>query len=142
MLLFIIIPFAQTGVLFPIEQFSLLLVEEALAFSLALIIPVLSVSYLVVLSRTGGTLIKSSPLIVFQAFLQAWVAERPKLIEDLITTFSLEKEIVTSVIEFPDKYDAEIRAVIVPEVHPGPFYPIGSSNLTFELWQWSKNYNI
>ena len=142
MLLFIIIPFAQTGVLFPIEQFSLLLMEEAVAFSLALIIPVLSVSYLVVLSRTGGTLIKSSPLIVFQAFLQAWVAERPKLIEDLITTFSLEKEIVTSVIEFSDKYDAPTRAIIVPEVHPGPFYPIGSSNLPFELWQWSKNNNI
>ena len=142
MLLFTIIPFAQTGVLFPIEQFSLLLVEEAVAFSLALIIPFLSVSYLVVLSRTGGTLIKSSPLIIFQAFLQAWVAERPKLIEDLITTFSLEKEIVTSVIEFPDKYDAPTRAVIVPEVHPGPFYPIGSSNLPFELWRWSKNNNI
>ena len=142
MLLFTIIPFAQTGVLFPIEQFSLLLVEESVAFSLALIIPVLSVSYLMVLSKTGGTLIKSSPLIVFQAFLQAWVAERPKLIEDLITTFSLEKEIVTSVIEFPDKYNAPTRAVIVPEVHPGPFYPIGSSNLPFELWQWSKSNNI
>tara|TARA_B100001750_G_scaffold141820_1_gene113100 strand:- start:2524 stop:4320 length:1797 start_codon:yes stop_codon:yes gene_type:complete len=144
MLLFIIIPFAQTGVLFPIEQFSLLLMEEALAFSLVLIIPVLSVSYLLVLSRTGGTLIKSSPLIIFQAFLQAWVAERPKVIEDLIETFSLEKEIVTSVIEFSDKSNISTknRAIIVPEVHPGPFYPIGSSNLPFELWNWSNSINL
>ncbi|MBS58073.1 MAG: hypothetical protein CL735_04855 [Chloroflexi bacterium] len=144
MLLFTIIPFAQTGVLFPIEQFSLLLAEESIAFSLALIIPVLSVSYLLVLSKTGGTLIKSSPLIVFQAFLQAWVAERPKLIEDLIETFSLEKEIVTSVIEFPHKDNApgKNRAIIVPEVHPGPFYPIGSSNLPFELWKWADSNNL
>ena len=53
MLLFAIIPFAQTGVLFPIEQFSLLLTEEALAFSLTMVIPIICVSYLILLSKTG-----------------------------------------------------------------------------------------
>ena len=78
MLLFAIIPFAQTGVLFPIEQFSLLLTEEALAFSLTMIIPIICVGYLILLSKTGGRIIKNSPLVIFQGFLQAWVAERPK----------------------------------------------------------------
>ena len=144
MLLFAIIPFAQTGVLFPIEQFSLLLTEEALAFSLTMVIPIICVSYLILLSKTGGRIIKNSPLVIFQGFLQAWVAERPKVIEELIETFSLEKEIVTSVIEFSDEKDTPTkrRAIIVPEVHPGPFYPIGSSNLPFELWRWSNNNNL
>ena len=144
MLLFAIIPFAQTGVLFPIEQFSLLLTEEALAFSLTMVIPIICVSYLILLSKTGGRIIKNSPLVIFQGFLQAWVAERPKVIEELIETFSLEKEIVTSVIEFSDEKDTQTkrRAIIVPEVHPGPFYPIGSSNLPFELWRWSDRNNL
>ena len=143
-LLFAIIPFAQTGVLFPIEQFSLLLTEEALAFSLTMVIPIICVSYLILLSKTGGRIIKNSPLVIFQGFLQAWVAERPKVIEELIETFSLEKEIVTSVIEFSDEKDTTTkrRAIIVPEVHPGPFYPIGSSNLPFELWKWSDSNHL
>lgn len=144
MLLFAVISFAQTGVLFPLEQFTLLFQKETLAFSLSLIIPFICVSYLILLSKTRGNILKNSPLIFFQAFLQAWVAERPKLIEDLLETFSLEKEIVTSVIEFSDQNNTSLnyRVVVVPEVHPGPFYPIGSSNLPFELSKWFSNKNI
>ena len=43
----------------------------------------------------------------------------------------VEKEIDTKIIEFNKK-----TLLVVPEVHPGPFYPIGSSNLPFELYNY------
>ena len=143
-LLFSIIPFAQTGVLFPLEQFALLIQKETLAFGLALIIPVSSIIYLVALDKTGGRLLQNSPILLLQAFLQAWVSERPKFIEDLLEKFCLEKELTTSVIEFSDKQNTKKskQVIVVPEIHPGPFHPIGSSNLPFELSQFFSNKKI
>ena len=113
-----------------IEIFNLFS-TETLAVSTGVFIPIAAVTYLFMLDRSQGDVLKNSPLKLLRAFLNAWVAERPKLFEDIFEKLSLEKEIDTKIIEFNKK-----TLLVVPEVHPGPFYPIGSSNLPFELYNY------
>ena len=113
-----------------IEIFNLFS-TETLALSTGVFIPIAAVTYLFMLDRSQGDVLKNSPLKLLRAFLNAWVAERPKLFEDIFEKLSLEKEIDTKIIEFNKK-----TLLVVPEVHPGPFYPIGSSNLPFELYNY------
>ena len=137
LILFSIIPYIQMGVVFPKEQLIQILNKEPFAFSVGIMIPLASMIYLILLNRTGGDILKNSPVKLLQAFLQAWVVERPKLFEELFDKLSLEKDVSTKILEFKTKTNRNV--LIVPEVHPGPFYPIGSSNLPFDLWKWFSN---
>ena len=137
LILFASIPYIQIGIFFPKEQLVQLLNKEPFAFSVGIMIPLATMIYLILLNRTGGNILKNSPVRLLQAFLQAWVSERPKLFEELFDKISLEKDVSTKMVEFKTKTNRSV--LIVPEVHPGPFHPIGSSNLPFDLWEWFSN---
>ncbi len=137
LILFASIPYIQIGIFFPKEQLVQLLNKEPFAFSVGIMIPLATMIYLILLNRTGGNILKNSPVRLLQAFLQAWVSERPKLFEELFDKISLEKDVSTKMVEFKTKTNQSV--LIVPEVHPGPFHPIGSSNLPFNLWEWFSN---
>ena len=137
LILFSIIPYIQMGIIFPEEQLIQLLNKEPFAFSVGVMIPLASMTYLILLNRTGGNILKNSPVKLLQAFLQAWVSERPKQFEELFDKISLEKDVSTKILEFDTETNRNV--LIVPEVHPGPFHPIGSSNLPFDLWEWFSN---
>jgi len=137
LILFASIPYIQIGIFFPKEQLIQLLNKEPFAFSVGIMIPLATMIYLILLNRTGGNILKNSPVRLLQAFLQAWVSERPKLFEELFDKISLEKDVSTKILEFKTKTNRSV--LIVPEVHPGPFHPIGSSNLPFDLWKWFSN---
>ena len=133
LILFASIPYIQIGIFFPKEQLIQLLNKEPFAFSIGIMIPLATMTYLILLNKTGGDILKNSPVRLLQAFLQAWVSERPKLFEELFDKISLEKDVSTKILEFKTKTNRSV--LIVPEVHPGPFHPIGSSNLPFDLWR-------
>ena len=137
LILFASIPYIQIGIFFPKEQLIQLLNKEPFAFSIGIMIPLATMTYLILLNKTGGDILKNSPVRLLQAFLQAWVSERPKLFEELFDKISLEKDVSTKILEFKTKTNRSV--LIVPEVHPGPFHPIGSSNLPFDLWKWFSN---
>ena len=137
LILFASIPYIQIGIFFPKEQLVQLLNKEPFAFSIGIMIPLATMTYLILLNKTGGDILKNSPVRLLQAFLQAWVSERPKLFEELFDKISLEKDVSTKILEFKTKTNRSV--LIVPEVHPGPFHPIGSSNLPFDLWKWFSN---
>ncbi len=87
--------------------------------------------YLELINRSGSKILKVPPLTMFQAFLKAWSSEEPSSLEEIIEGMSMKTTVRTSVITFTKE---KIKTVlIVPEVHPGPFYPIGSSNLPFQI---------
>jgi putative membrane protein len=90
--------------------------------------------YLIFVNRTGAKLIGIGSLKLFRAFLSAWAANRPEFIEEFMDRMSSEETVRASVIVLNSR-NMKI-ALVVPEVHPGPFYPVGSSNLPYHLQSW------
>ncbi|MCL4435105.1 MAG: DUF2070 family protein [Thaumarchaeota archaeon] len=82
-------------------------------------------------NRSSSGLLPVPTLTIFQAFLQAWSVEEAAPLESILEKSSSKTTVTTSIITFHS--DSVKPMVVVPEVHPGPFYPIGSSNLPYQL---------
>ncbi|MDG7002759.1 MAG: DUF2070 family protein, partial [Nitrososphaerota archaeon] len=66
-------------------------------------------------------------LSLFRAFMKAWTASHPDDLETMIAGHSEEIEVITKVLRF--RTGTGDIYVVLPGVHPGPFYPIGSYDL-------------
>lgn len=93
-----------------------------------------SLFYLIAVNRAGRGLLREPPLKLLRAFLQAWTENKAKLFEEIFEQESSSAKVRTKTITFLQ--GSRKPTVIVPEIHPGPFYPIGSSNLPYELQEW------
>jgi putative membrane protein len=103
---------------------SLLLVGGVLLLDAVLL-------YLSRVNRSISGLLPVPTLMIFQAFLQAWSVEEAAPLESILEKSSSKTTVKTSVITFHS--DGVNPMVVVPEIHPGPFYPIGSSNLPYRI---------
>jgi putative membrane protein len=73
------------------------------------------------------------PFALLQAFLNAWAAEDATNLERILETTSKETTVTSQMLELKsDQFEANI---IVPGIHPGPFYPIGSSNIPGDIFR-------
>ncbi|MCP8304744.1 MAG: DUF2070 family protein [archaeon] len=92
------------------------------------------VLYLIIVDRSGARLIGVGSLNLFRAFLSAWAADHPEFIEEFMEKMGSQQTVRASVMIF----DSGVMkpALVIPEVHPGPFYPVGSSNLPLYLRNW------
>ena len=74
------------------------------------------------------------PLEMLQAFIGAWVVEDPQNMERMLEAVSTSVTVKSEILEL--RADGTSSALlIVPGIHPGPFYPIGSSNLPFDIFK-------
>ena len=86
-------------------------------------------------SINGGAPIGGlKPFQLLQAFLNAWTLEDAMKIEETLDRVSRTTEVSTSMIKVGGSSNGENALLIVPGVHPGPFYPIGSSNLPGDIY--------
>ena len=125
-------PFTLTYVIIDLKQFNYLIEKPILL--VGGIILILSVIILLhIVESVGYKIIKVSPLSMFQAFLKAWTSEEANSLEEIIEELSSSGSVRTNTIIFNKKTSKPI--LIIPEIHPGPFYPIGSSNLPFNIFE-------
>lgn len=77
------------------------------------------------------------PIDLLQAFLNAWAAEDATNLERFLDVVSKEGAVKSQMIclQSAAAGRAENALIVVPGAHPGPFYPIGSSNLPFDIFQ-------
>jgi len=73
---------------------------------------------------------------VLQAYVAAWTRNDPSEMETLMEERSQPTKVSTFQILFKTKNN-EFR-LVVPDVHPGPFHPIGGSNIPYLIY---KNLN-
>ncbi len=73
---------------------------------------------------------------ILQAYVAAATKDDPVQMENIMESRSQESKVSTFQIVFRGK-DKECRLVL-PDVHPGPFHPIGGSNITYLIY---KNLN-
>lgn len=77
-------------------------------------------------------------LHLLQAFLAAWTAGNPTDLERYFQKSSEENRVSTEMIrlESPQAGSSTPAAIlVVPGIHPGPFSPVGSSNLPGDIYQ-------
>lgn len=66
-------------------------------------------------------------LQTFQSFLKTWVSQKPADLERYFTMYSHEQRVSTNIILVQGASEA---ALVLPGVHPGPFFPVGSYNIS------------
>ncbi len=92
----------------------------------------IGVVWTVIADRAGRPGVKST-FGLLRAFLVAWSENRVDMIEELIEAKAHENLITTKVIRF--FFAGNQAAIVLPEVHPGPFSMVGGSNLPYVLYQ-------
>ena len=98
----------------------------------------ISISWTIVADRAGRPGVKST-FAILQAFLAAWTENKAENMEKIAESKAHREVIKTYIIKFKVINSKEI-SIILPEVHPGPFNPVGGSNLPFVLYNlFSKN---
>src|SRR5919107_1841405 len=132
----VLVSFIQPLIFFfafmPPSSYHLILTQTygGLAFGAALL--AIGIVWSVIADRAGRPGVKST-FGLFRAFLMAWSENRVDMIEELIEARAHKNVITTKVIRF--LFAANQAAIVLPDVHPGPFSMVGGSNLPYVLYE-------
>lgn len=129
-------PLSMFLVLIPIDLWeSTLLDPMTLGVGAAFLI--ISTAWSVWTDRAGRPGVKSTHQLV-QAYLFSLSKKDPSEVESLIAERSKDSTISTQQIRFVNKENNNDFRFVIPEIHPGPFHPIGGNNLPYLIY---KNLN-
>jgi len=110
-----------------ISQIPLLTFGVIFIFSVA--------AYIRYIDRASNVFEIKSPIRLLRGFIGSWATNSPNYLEDILDKESSRREVKCQMLTFSGSHSK--RALLVPEVHPGPFEPIGSSNLPYQLFAWA-----
>jgi putative membrane protein len=79
-------------------------------------------------------------LQTFQSFLMSWVSQNPTNLEKYFTLYSHDESVTTKVVLVSG--GADHAAMVLPGVHPGPFFPVGSYNISELIYHELRKINI
>lgn len=127
-------PLAMFLAFVPVDLWAPML-SDLKAISYGLVYFALGTVWSIVTDRAGGSKIPSTHKIL-QAYVAAWTRNDPSEMEQLMEEHSQQSKVSTFQIRFTAK-NGDCR-LVVPEVHPGPFHPIGGSNIPYLIY---KNFN-
>jgi len=125
-------PLAIFLVLIPIDMWSVLYHVETLAFGIVFLTVAVFWSYFT--NRTGLPGIKSTHRLL-QAYLQSVSQNDPSDMESIILESSKPLQISTSQIRFYTDDDKNDFRMILPDLHPGPFHPVGGSDIPYQIYK-------
>jgi len=118
-------------------SYSFILQEHLSVLIMGSTIFTIGVVWSILADRAGYPNLKST-FSVLQAFLSAWTENKQEKMEEIFESRSSVDEIRTRMMKFEREGDKQIF-VILPDIHPGPFNPIGGSNLPQELFNFFEN---
>ena len=125
-------PLAMFLLLIPIDMWSVLYDIQSLAFGIVFLVIAGAWSYLT--NRTGLPVIKSTHKLL-QAYLQSVSHNDPRDMESIISQTSKSSNVTTSQIRFyTDDKENDFRMVL-PDIHPGPFSPVGGSDIPHQIYK-------
>ena len=118
-------------------SYSFILQEHLSVLIMGSTIFTIGVVWSILADRAGYPYLKST-FSVLQAFLSAWTENKQEKMEEIFESRSSVDEIRTRLMKFERKGDKQVF-VVLPDVHPGPFNPIGGSNLPQKLFNFFEN---
>lgn len=98
---------------------------------------ILSLAWARLADKAGRPDVKST-FNVLQAFLAAWTENSSQRMEEIAEARANKEKVTTYIARFR-LINAQV-SMILPDLHPGPFNPIGGSNLPYVLYsEYSRN---
>jgi len=98
---------------------------------------ILPIVWATLADRAGRPSVEST-FKVLQAFLAAWTENRSDMMEEIAEARAQNEKVITYIAKF-NLADSQ-ASIILPDLHPGPFNPIGGSNLPYLLYsEYSRN---
>jgi putative membrane protein len=132
----ILVSFIQPVIFFfafmPPSSYNSVFNQSYAGFVFGSILLAIGVVWTVIADRAGRPGVKST-FGLLRAFLVAWSENRVDMIEELIEAKAHENLIKTRVIYF--LFAGNQAAIVLPDVHPGPFSMVGGSNLPYVLYE-------
>jgi putative membrane protein len=125
-------PLAMFLTLIPVGMWSILYHVETLAFASVFLAVAVFWSYFT--NRSGLPGIKSTHKLL-QAYLQSVSQNDPTDMESIILETSKQSQISTSQIRFYTDDNKNDFRMILPDLHPGPFHPVGGSDIPHEIYK-------
>jgi putative membrane protein len=110
--------------------YEIVIYPVGVAFGLFLILIV--IMWTIIADRSGRPRIEST-FRLLQAFLAAWTENKTNEMERITEAKAHNEQVDTYAIAFKPHNSKEV-SIVLPQVHPGPFSPIGGSNLPYELY--------
>lgn len=99
------------------------------------LISVVSVEFYIAAVNKRADFQGFKPLELFQAFLKAWILEDATTLEHFLDIVGKDRVVITTMAKIgPISKQFASALLIVPGIHPGPFYPVGSSNLPSDIY--------
>jgi len=125
-------PLAMFFALIPIGLWSILYSIETLAFASVFLTVAVFWSYFT--NRSGLPGIKSTHKLL-QAYLQSVSQNDPTDMESIILETSKASQISTSQIRFYTDDSKNDFRIVLPDLHPGPFHPVGGSDIPHQIYK-------
>ena len=122
-------PLAIFAVMVPVEMWSPLMTDPvSLGYGIAYL--GCASAWSVLTDRSGRPALKSTHVLV-----QAYIASqggRQQEIESIMEANSNESEVQTTIVLFGGTAGFSF---VLPGVHPGPYHPVGGSNVTYKIYE-------
>jgi putative membrane protein len=132
----ILVSFIQPVIFFfafmPPSLYHSIVTQSYAGIAFGTILLAIGIIWTVIADRAGRPGVRST-FGLLRAFLVAWSENRVEMIEELIEAKAHQDVITTKVIRF--LFAGNQAAIVLPEVHPGPFSMVGGSNLPYVLYE-------
>lgn len=125
-------PLGLLLILLPIDSWSVLIDQNALIFGATFMVIASVWSYLT--DRAGKPGIDSTHEMV-QAYLFSMSQGDSSDVEKIIEKKASKHSVMTSQILLKTNDEKNRFRFILPEIHPGPFYPVGGSNIPYMIYK-------
>ena len=114
-------------------QFFNLIFQQPTGFIVGIFFVVWAIIWSIMADRAGRPYVIST-FNLLQAFLSAWTEQKGDKMEAIAEARAKNNHVTSYVMKFEcnDVNQKEV-SLVIPGVHPGPFKPVGGSNLPYEL---------
>jgi putative membrane protein len=124
-------------ILFSFFYFNHIFYTNFTVYLFGAVILFIGVMWTIVVDRIGRPNFTSA-FKILQAFLIAWTENKSDEMEKIAEAKASPKVVNTLIVKFKPEDQKDI-SVVLPELHPGPFNPIGGSNLPFDIFRFYSN---
>jgi putative membrane protein len=107
-------------------------IQHAVGIALGLTLIAIAVIWTIIADRSGRPRVQST-FRLLQAFLAAWTENKTDDMERIAEEKSYDHMITTYIMRLKPERSKQV-SIVLPQVHPGPFSPIGGSNLPYVLY--------
>jgi putative membrane protein len=132
----VLVAFLQPLIFFfafmPPSSYNMIATQSYAGFLFGAVLLTIGIVWTVMADRAGRPGVKST-FGLLRAFLIAWSDNRVDMIEELIEARARDNIITTKVIRF--LFAGSQAAIVLPDVHPGPFSRVGGSDLPYVLYE-------